>query len=85
MRLLLSNKGRVKGMQLLNPKMKLALDKTWLVGWDRHYLRLYPNPGFLFTMFGRSMKWSKFYGWNDRRGFFHPRRASSKGVQRTAE
>jgi len=29
----------------------------------KHYLRFYPNPGFMFTIFGRRIKWSKFYGW----------------------
>ena len=46
-----------------------ALDRLWCLGRtsECHYVRFYPNPGFMTTIAGHQVKWSKFYGLSHRR------------------
>ena len=41
------------------------LNQSWNLGRrnDHNHLRLYPNPGFTITVFGRTIRWNMFYGW----------------------
>lgn len=48
------------------------MNKIMYIGNDYNFIRFYPNPGFGFTIGRRLFKWSKFYGWNDKRGITKP-------------
>jgi hypothetical protein len=46
----------------------MEFNRLWIIGRknDKNHIRFYPNPGFVFTMFGKTFKWNKHYGWKVR-------------------